>query len=257
MEAEVELIRGAPGDENSFRAWDLNQPLSPTREMILSPDDLRACFVDELPARSGDCYLGFDFGEATSSTAACAIWPATGRMETWQAFGDVPALHERAKRDDAPYVQMSQRGELRTYPGRIVRPDAFLSDLQADLAGCRVRAAADSYKDSEVRDFLDRAAVRWPIDFRRVGAGKDGGRDVRAFQRLVIQKRFSMIASLSLVTAVSKSTLRRDGNGNPGLDKASSRGRIDVLSAAVIAAGLAESAFDRAPRRRRHYGLVG
>ena len=257
MEAECERVRGAPGDEPSFRAFDLNQNLDPTREMILSPDDIRACFVEELPPRAGPAYLGFDFGEATSSTAACAIWPATGRVETWQAFGDMPSLAERQRRDSAPYIAMHRRGELRTYPGRVVRPDAFLADLQADLAGVRVAAAAaDSYKDSEVQDFMDRAAVRWPIDFRRVGAGKDGGKDIRAFQRLVVQKRFAMRESLSLATAISKSTLRRDGNGNPGLDRATSRGRIDVLSAAVIAAGLAEHAFDRPARRRRRHALV-
>ena len=46
MRAECERIRGAPTDEPSFRAFDLNEALSPTREMILSPDDLRACFAD-------------------------------------------------------------------------------------------------------------------------------------------------------------------------------------------------------------------
>ena len=258
MAHEVNRVRGAPADEPSFRAFDLNQNLDPTREMILSPDDLRACFRDDPPPREGPAFLGFDFGEATSSTAACAIWPATGRVETWMGFGDVPSLAERQRRDSAPYVAMEARGELRTYPGRIVPPAAFLADLQADLAGVRVEAAAaDSYKDNEVRDFLDRAAVRWPIDFRRVGAGKDGGRDVRALQRLVHQRRLAMAENLSLVTAISKSTLRRDGNGNPGLDKASARGRIDVLSAAVIAAGLAEHAFDRPPRRRLRYALAG
>ena len=250
MRAEVARVRGAPTDEPSFRAFDLNEALSPTREMICSPDDLRACFTNDPPARSGPCYLGFDFGEATSSTAACAVWPQTGRLETWQAFGDLPALAERARRDSAPYTAMVERGELRTYPGRVVRPDAFLADLQSDLAHSRVEAAAaDSYKDSEVRDFLDRAGLRWPIDFRRVGAGRDGGRDIRAFQRLVLQRKLTMAENLSLVTAIAKSTLRRDANGNPGLDRATSRGRIDVLSAAVIACGLAESAFDRAPRR--------
>ena len=259
MAQEVNRIRaGAPHDEASFRAFDLNQALSPTREMILSPDDLRGCFVDDPPPREGRCFLGFDFGDATSSTAACAIWPATGRCETWMAFGDMPALAERQKRDSAPYSAMEARGELRTYPGRIVRPDAFLADLAADLTGCRVQAAAaDSYKDGEVKDFLDRAALRWPVDFRRVGAGKDGGRDVRAFQRLVYQRKLAMAENLSLATAISKSTIRRDGNGNPGLDKANARGRIDVLSATVIAAGLAEPAFDRPTRRRLRHALAG
>ncbi len=258
MAHEVMRVQGAPTDEPSFRAFDLNQALSPTREMILSPDDLRACFADDPPARRGPCFLGFDFGEAVSSTAAVAIWPDSGRVETWQAFGDVPSLVERQRRDSAPYVAMEARGELRTYAGRIVRPDAFLADLQSDLAGCRVeRAAADSYKDSEVMDFLDRAAVRWPIDFRRVGAGRDGGRDVRAFQRLVLQRKLALTENLSLVTAIAKSTLRRDGNGNPGLDRATSRGRIDVLSAAVIACGLAEPRFDRPKRRRLRHALAG
>ena len=258
MAQEVNRVRGAPSDEPSFRAFDLNQNLDPTREMILSPDDLRRCFTDDPPPREGRCFLGFDFGEATSSTAACAVWPATGRMETWQSFGDTPSLVERQRRDSAPYVAMEARGELRTYPGRIVRLEMFLADLQADLAGCRVAAAAaDAYKDSEVRDFLDRAAVRWPIEFRRVGAGKDGGRDVRAFQRLVMQGRFAMAENPSLATAISKSTIKRDANGNPGLDKASARGRIDVLSAAVIAAGLAESAFDRPAKRRFRHALAG
>ena len=174
------------------------------------------------------------------------------------AFGDVPPIAERAKRDDAPYAEMVQRGELRLYPGRVVHPDRFLADVQADLAGCRVRAAAaDGYKDSEIRDYLDRAAVRWPIEFRRVGAGKDGGRDVRSLQRLVLNRKLRMLPNLALVTAISKSTLRRDANGNPGLDKSTSRGRIDLLSSAVVAAGLAAPVFDRPRRRRLRSMLVG
>ena len=258
MRSEVERIRGAPGDENSCRAYDLNQALSPTREMLCSPDDLRACFVDELPARAGPCFLGLDVGEATSATSAAVVFPATGRLETWMAFGDNPPLAERAKRDDAPYVEMERRGELTLYPGRVVHPDVFLADVQADLAGCRVAAAAaDGYKDSEIRDYLDRAAVRWPIQFRRVGAGKDGGADVRALQRLVLNRKLALLPNLALVTAISKSTLRRDPNGNPGLDKSTSRGRIDMLSATVIAAGLAAPAFDRPARRRLRSMLVG
>ncbi|GEM_PF-2275332 len=255
MEAECERIRGVPSDEPSFRAFDLNQPLNPAAQMIFSPDDLRACFVAEPPPRSGDCFLGLDFGEATSATAAAAIWPATGRMETWMGFGEVPPIRDRQRRDSAPYEAMVKRGELRLYPGRVVRPEAFLTDLAADLVGCRIAgAAADSYKDSESLDFLDRSGLQWPVKFRRVGAGKDGGRDVRGLQRLVLLKRLHMVENLSFVTAIAKSTIRRDGNGNPGLDKANSRGRIDVLSAAVIAAGLAEPHFDRVRRPRWRYG---
>lgn len=258
MVAECERIRGVPSDEPHFRAYDLNQKLSPSKEMIFSPDDLRACFVEDLPDRAGPAYLGIDFGEATSATAAAAIWPASGRVETWMAFGDTPPIDKRAKRDDAPYREMIRRGELRLYPGRVVTPARFLPDVQADMAGVRVAAAAaDSWKDSETRDFLDRAAVRWPIEFRRVGAGKDGGRDVRALQRLVLTRKLAMRPNLSLVTAIAKSTIDRGRTGHPTIDKSKSNGRIDVLSAAIIAAGLAEPHFDRPKRRRLRSMIVG
>ena len=258
MEAESRRVEVTPADLNSFLAFDLNLPQKPTREMIFAPSDLTACFVDELPERSGNCYLGLDFGGASSGTAACAIFPETGRVDVWFAFGDNPDVLERGRRDGAAYVHMAQRGELKLYPGRVTPVDAFMADVAADLAGVTVKGmAADGYKDAEVKDFLDRAGLRWPTNFRRVGAGKDGGRDVRALQRLVLNRKLKMRDSLAFVTAVSKSTIRRDGNGNPGLDKSDSLGRIDILSAAVIAAGLAEPEFDKPASKGVWLRLVG
>lgn len=254
MAAESQRVKHVPSDEPNFRAFDLNCRLDPTKEMIFSPDDIRACFVDELPPRKGPVYLGLDCGEATSSTACFAIWPATGRCEMRMAFGDIPSLRERAKMDGCDYVLMEKRGELKTYPGRVTPVKEFMADVAADLVGCRVsKIAADGYKDKEIQDYLDRANLRWPREFRRVGAGKDGGADVRAFQRLVLTRKLKMRPSLALSSAIASSTIHRDQNGNPGLDKRKSRGRIDLLSAAVIAGGLAEAHFDKAHRPAWRY----
>lgn len=239
MAAEVARLAGAPGDEPAFRAFDLNQALNPDAELIVSPDDLRACFTDAPPPREGAAFLGFDFGEAKSATAAAAIWPATGRMECWMAFGDTPALAKRAKADDAPYAEMKRAGELRIYPGRVTPTAAFLADVAADLAGCWIAgAASDPFKRAEARTFLEQSGAPWEI------AAAEGVRkhaaDVRAFSRLIVSRQLRMRPSLALVHAIAKHKAHRDAAGNPLLDKRHRHGRIDALSAALIAAGLAE-----------------
>ena len=232
MKNEVTRVAGVPSDEPSFRALDLNLEISPVREMICTPDDLRACFADSIECR-GPAFVGLDIGEAGSGTAAVAFWPATGALRSWLAFGDVPDLAARARRDGADYATMARRGELRTYPGRTVPVKAFVADVRADLAGATVRAAiADAYKVGELRD-----ALPWPLSVVRTGTGPDGSQAVRSFQSAVLTGALSLRSNLSLASAIKESTLRRDSNGNPALDRARSAGRIDVLSAAILAVG--------------------
>ena len=232
MREEVARVAGVASDEPSFRALDLNQALSPAREMLCTPGDLRACFVEAVEYR-GPCYLGIDVGEAGSGTAACAYWPVTGALRSWLAFGDTPTLTARGKRDGANYPDMQRRGELRTYPGRTVPVKAFVADVRADLADAKVRGAyADAYRVGELRD-----ALPWPLTVVRSGMGPDGSAAVRSFQRVVLTGSLALRSNLSLASAIKESTLRRDSNGNPAIDAARSRGRIDVLSAAVLAVG--------------------
>ena len=232
MRAEVLRVSGVPSDEPSFRALDLNLEISPTREMVCTPNDLRACFADSIEFR-GPAYVGLDIGEAGSGTSAAAFWPATGALRTWLAFGDTPSLRDRSKRDGADYAAMARRGELRIYPGRVVPVKAFIADLRADLAGVTVRqAVADAYKVGALRD-----TVPWPLAVVRTGAGPDGSASVRAFQSAILTGALSLTPNMSLSSAIKESTLRRDGNGNPAIDRARSAGRIDVLSAAVLAVG--------------------
>ena len=232
MRAEVLRVAGVPSDEPSFRALDLNLEISPTREMVCSPDDLRSCFADSIECR-GPAYVGLDVGEAGSGTSAVVFWPVTGAVRTWLSFGAVPDLTARGKRDGADYLAMERRGELRTYPGRTVPIAAFVADLKSDLAGADVRqAVADSYKAEGLRD-----AMPWPLTIVRSGTGPDGSAAVRAFQRVILTKKLSLLPNLSLASAIKESTIRRDGNGNPAIDRARSHGRIDVLSAAILAVG--------------------
>ena len=234
MRAEVERVQGVSSDEPSFRSYDLNQALSPTREMVCTPSDLEACFVAEA-TYEGPCYLGLDIGESSAGSAAVAFWPQTGGLQSWLAFGDVPSLIERGRRDGADYAAMERRDELRTYPGRVVPVGEFVEDVETDLSGANVFiAVADGYKAAELQD-----CCPWPLELVRSGSGPDGSAAVRAFQRAVLTRSVRAAPNLSLASAIRESTIRRDGNGNPAIDQARARGRIDVLSAAVLAIGAA------------------
>ena len=234
MRDEVARVAGVASDEPSFRSYDLNQALSPTREMVCTPSDLEACFVAEA-TYEGPCYLGIDIGESSAGSAAVAYWPETGGLQSWLAFGDVPDLAARGRRDGADYPAMQRRGELVTYPGRVVPVGEFVGDVETDLSGANVFvASADGYKAAELQD-----CCPWPLELVRSGSGPDGSAAVRAFQRAVLTRAVRTAPNLSLASAIKESTLRRDGNGNPAVDSARSRGRIDVLSAAVLAIGAA------------------
>ena len=203
MKNEVARVAGVASDEPSFRALDLNLALSPTREMVCTPSDLEACFVDVAEYR-GPCYVAFDIGEASSGTAAVAYWPQTGALRTWLAFGDVPDLAARGRRDGADYLEMARRGELKTYAGRTVPVDQFVLQVEDDLAGAEVRSAvADGYKAGELMDVSP-----WPLALVRSGIGPSGSAAVRAFQRAVLTRTIATVKNYSLTNAIAESTLR-------------------------------------------------
>ena len=260
MRSEAARVRVTRSDESSFRALDLNQPATPGSEMLCSVAEWEACIVseDDLPPRTGEVCIGFDLGGSSSMTALAAVWP-NGRCEAWGAFPGTPDIKERARVDGARYLLMTARGELKIYAGRVTPVQEFLRDCAARLAGERVLAAgADRYRKSETEQFLEGANLRWPMNWRGMGASAkaDGSHDVRSLQRLVLTRKLRTRETLLLADAIKASVIRRDGAGNPALDQGTKQGRIDALSATVIAAGLAEIQGMRPRRSWRSGGLV-
>lgn len=243
----------APSNAATFRAYDLNLPQDPSREVIVMPDQWDRCVVAEPPERDGECVVGIDLGGSTSMTAAAAVWPATGRMEVWAAFPSEPSLRERGASDGVQnlYVTMAEAGELRTWPGLVTPVPEFLLEVQDRLSGENIlEVGADRYRRAEAMQAMADAGISWPMVWRGQGASAtaDGSHDVRAFQRAVLSGWLRCPHSMLMIQAIASSAVVRDPRGNPALDKSRSRGRIDALSAAVIAAGLAER-IRSAPRR--------
>ena len=245
MRAAAARAAATPADAPAFRAHELNLPGNPDADPIVTVDDWRGACVAEAPERDGSCVIGIDLGGSQSMTAAVVIWPGTGRMEARGAFPGEPDLETRGERDGvgALYERMREAGELETYGGRVTPVREFLADLADALQGETVLAAgADRFRRAETIDVLDAAGLPWPMVWRGQGASAtaDGSADVRAFQRAVAGREIRPVDGLLMRSAIRESALRYDGAGNPALAKDRTRGRIDALAAAVIAAGLAE-----------------
>ena len=260
MRKAAKRALATPADQSAFRAHDLNQPNQPERVMIISVSDWDKCVTSNPPPRSGPCCLGVDLGGSTSMTCAVAYWPVTGRFECWGAFPDNPSLQLRGEADavGSLYVQMASNCELVTYPGRVTNVARFLQEAALSLQGEEVRMAADRYRRAEAMEALDKAGVRWPVEWRGQGASHtaDGSRDVRSFQRLTLSGKWRGHRSLMMEQAIAQSSLAFDHSGNAKLVRAKSTGRIDALQAGVLAAGLGERVLSRPVARPRYRGLA-
>ena len=246
MERMAKRAKSSPGNEMHFRAYDLNQPVDPEREVIVSINDYRKCRVEK-PCKGHEVVIGLDLGGSSSMTCACLYWHQTGYMEVLGAFGDDPPLKQRADNDrmGSLYWRMAKEGHLRIFPGRTTPVVDFLRDVFAYAAkdSAIVAIGADRYRKAEAEQAFDLAGIPFiKVYWRGQGAGAiaDGSKDVRAFQKIVMDQKLKIQNCTMLETAIANSVLRYDKSLNPALDKSTKNARIDALSSAVIAVGIGE-----------------
>ena len=235
-----------PADAPAFRAYELNQPVSPNAQMIVPLADYLKTVTATLPERAGDAWLAMDLGGAAAFTSAAAYWPESGRVEVFAGVGGIPDLLTRSRADGmgGMYPMMAERGELWCYEGKRETPIAdFLIDLAARLDGVPVAGLiADEYRAARLRDGLDAAGLSdWAgrLAIRPV-RWKQGNDDVIAFQGAIIGQRVAFAENLLLPAAIRDSRLTFDNNGNCRLDKDRENARIDTLTAAVLAVSAGE-----------------
>ncbi len=228
----------------SYRALHLNSgtPETDEIEMIVQVENWRAVTFEVGAPRQGPVAIGIDLGGGNSMSAISFYFPETGRLEAYGAFPALPSLTERGRRDGIgeDYQVMKKRGELTVYPGWKTNNVKFLKDRLNEIADYKwIGVAADNYAKTEVQQvFLEAHYDMELLDFRRVGAGPHGKEDVEAFQTEVLTAYMSVERNLALDYAILKSRIRRDPNGNPSLQKAAAKGRIDVLQASLLAVGM-------------------
>ena len=103
---------------------------------------------------------------------------------------------------------MQRRGEIRTYPGKVTNVGRFLTDIARRIEGHEViGAVADAYREGEAEQALAEGGIEWDVEWGRVGAGKDGSPDIRAFQAEVLVEHLRTYRSLLMDSAIYKCPL--------------------------------------------------
>ena len=183
---------------------------------------------------------GVDLGTSAAQSAVAAFWPESGALQCLAAFPESPSLADRGLRDGCGslYVECARRGELLTLAGRSVDIPALLA-AALDRFGWPARVVADRWREAELRDALDKAAVpRAAVEVRGMGF-QDGGEDVRAFRRACAEGRVRPAPSLLLRFAMAEARTISAPAGNAKISKGSQGGRrlraLDDAAAAVLA----------------------
>ena len=238
MKDAAERALLTPADEASFRAYDLNQPQDPSREMICSVSDWEQCVTDDLPPREGKALLGLAIGGPRAMSCAVALWPENGRVEAWGAFPSIPDLKRRGKGDGVGrlYMNMEIRGELKVYEGRITPVEAFLSDVFDRLGKTRlISLSCNVNRQAEVMDGLDALGERVRVHWRSTPNEKSF--DIRRAQRTILGGALRLKENLMLESAIRDSSIVRNADMEMKLETARFGGRINALEALVAACG--------------------
>ena len=235
IKTEAKEAKTDPAALAMFKALRLNLGTFDTRREFLVAPDAWARAEGDLP-RTGELILGLDLGSGTSMSAVAACWAGSGRLEVIGAFPSSPTLGERGLADGvgAQYVAMQQTGDLMTLGDHVVPIDRLL-EAAFSRFGYPGVILCDRWREAELLDaLLSIGASTVPVITRGQGF-KDGGEDVRCFQRGILGGHLRPVRALLLRSAMGEAVTQSDPAGNRKITKRRERSRDDAAVAACLA----------------------
>ena len=259
MEQQARRAVAVPRNANFFRTLDLNQPGSPQHDTVV---DVEQWISTATPLtgqeHSGPCFLGIDLGDTKSMSAAVVYWLDSGTIDSLCAWPEWPSLAMRGATDGVGdlYERWAQGEHLALIGERVTDNGAFLRLMFNDLAalgfkpeaiGCdswRRRDVLQAWQEAGIRDvpIVDRGSVK--------GGTVMGSADIQAFQRRFAAGMVCHDANPVAEYAIRTAALSENVSGQLRIARATENAKIDWLSAAVIAVGLACEYEVKTGRRR-------
>jgi phage terminase large subunit-like protein len=187
------------------------------------------------------CWVGVDLSSKIDLTAVVILFPPGADRKTWRlichALTPADTLHERARRDRAPYPVWVDRGWLQTNPGNRIDQDRVRDLVVAAAAQYQVQGVGiDPWNAGNLVTDLEAAGllvVEVPQNRAQLSE------TAKQFEADVLDGLVDGGGNELLTWAVSNVVAPADDHGNIYPSKKRSRGRIDPVMAALNARKLA------------------
>jgi len=249
MTRECEEARESLSNENAFRRYRLCQ-WTEQEHRWLSMDKWNACGepfdIEALKGRK--CYGGLDLSTTTDLSALVLLFPPDIGEPDYKLLSWFWAPRDRAelraRTDRAPYLEWGQAGLLTLTDGEVTDYDVIRRDINAiaDTYGIEELAVDRLFQGAQLctqltADGLNLAAHG--MGFLSMAA------PTVAFERLVLAGMLRHGGNPILRWMASNVTVETDAAGNIKPSKAKSQERIDGITAAVMAVGLADLVIEK------------
>jgi phage terminase large subunit-like protein len=246
VEEQAERAQRMPSFEPTFRNLVLNQrvemsaPFVPRSVWLANNAAVDAELFYRAPV-----YIGLDLSAKTDLTAMVCMAHDGERWHVQSHFW-TPAkgLHDRAKRDRAPYDVWVDQGYIRAIPGASIDYEAVGRDMADILDGMNITALAfDRWRFDILKKELSDLGLELPLV--PFGQGfRDMAPAVDTLETLLLNEQICHGGHPVLTMCMANAKIERDEAGNRKLNKAKSTGRIDGAVALAMACGVSPTTAD-------------
>jgi len=183
------------------------------------------------------CFGGLDLSKRLDLTAFSMCFPPLLPETSWKFIIRIylpeENIDEKAREDRAPYRFWSEKGWLCLTPGNVVDYDFILRDIERFQKIFEFKSIGyDPYNASMFVSELQKRGL--PMIEIRQGVVTMSA-PAKDFEMLLVGHKLGHNFNPVLRWCCSNAVVRRDANDNYMPDKAKSRGKIDALTACLIA----------------------
>lgn len=241
-----------PSNEPMFRNLNLNQRVNTISPFVslkvwkeAQADIALTDFLGE------ECYIGLDLSFTQDLTALAMVFRRDDIYYNFTEFwSPYDTMHEREKRDRAPYTTWLKQGFIHKTEGKVIKLEAVGNRIGELLSDYEIKAIAyDNYRHKElVEDMqamgIDAPFTEHPQGFRRANNNPLWmPSSIEKFESLLIEGNIKIAVNPVLTMCAANCVVRADpaGTGGKVFNKAKSTGRIDGMVALAMAIGAAAS----------------